>query len=297
MLIKDYKQKQGDWQRTSRSHPCPICGKPDWCMFAGPANDPTAAICQRIESTKPVGTKGAGWLHVFRADNWIPTRIRRHVVYSTPPTDVNFSELAGKCAATLGPDYRKSLSLSLGVSQKSLSRLGAGWPVEHKAYSFPMSDADGNVCGIRLRNSFGRKWAVKGSRQGLFLPASLDCVDLLLICEGPTDTAAILDLGFEAVGRPSCSGGVLLLIDLVRKQQPQNVVIVADHDAPGKRGAHCLATSLAPYVPAVRIISPPIGVKDARQWRCQGATHWAVMAAITEAPPLGLTVVVGRATA
>ena len=49
-----------NWSRVRRSHPCPICERPDWCLITG---DGSAAICQRVESNKPVGTKGAGWLH------------------------------------------------------------------------------------------------------------------------------------------------------------------------------------------------------------------------------------------
>ena len=47
--------------RVRRDNPCPICGKPDWCLIAG---DKTAAICKRIESPKQCGE--AGWLHRLR---------------------------------------------------------------------------------------------------------------------------------------------------------------------------------------------------------------------------------------
>ena len=42
---------RGDWQRVRKSRPCPVCGRPDWCLIAGPEDFPTAAICQR--SRKP----------------------------------------------------------------------------------------------------------------------------------------------------------------------------------------------------------------------------------------------------
>jgi hypothetical protein len=50
------------WIRVTRHNRCPVCGKPDWCLVAP---DGKAAICARIESDKPVGIKGAGWLHML----------------------------------------------------------------------------------------------------------------------------------------------------------------------------------------------------------------------------------------
>jgi phage/plasmid primase-like uncharacterized protein len=153
-----------------------------------------------------------------------------------------------------------------------------------------MRDASGNVVGIRLRTSDGRKFAVKGSRDGLFIPTRLPNGERLLIAEGPTDTAALLDLGFAVVGRPNCSGGAGLIVELVKRWKTHDVVIVADGDTPGRRGAEDLASILAAYTSAVRVIAPPPGVKDARQWRLVGATHGDIQAAIEAAPVKQLTV-------
>jgi hypothetical protein len=111
-----------------------------------------------------------------------------------------------------------------------------------------------------------------------------------LIAEGPTDTAALLDLGFHAVGRPSCTGGIHLLVELVRKDLPEGVVIVADGDAAGRRGAESLAAVLLAHAASVRIIAPPSGVKDARQWKRRGATSADVQAAIGAASVRKLTI-------
>ena len=59
----------------------------------------------------------------------------------------------------------------------------------------------------------------------------------MLICEGPTDTAALLDMGFaNVVGRPSCTGGIKLLVELVCQRRSEEVVVVADGDEPGQGG-------------------------------------------------------------
>ncbi len=158
-----------------------------------------------------------------------------------------------------------------------------------------MSNAHGQVVGIRLRRPDGSKLSVKGGREGLFLPEGIDAGGRLLVCEGPTDTAAVLDFGFPAVGRPSCTGGVRHVVDLVRRLAVPMVVIVADGDAPGRRGAENLASVLTAYCPAVRVIAPPAGIKDAREWKRRGATAADVQAAIDTAPVRRLAVQVRKA--
>jgi DNA primase len=161
-----------------------------------------------------------------------------------------------------------------------------------------MQDAAGDVLGVRLRLAGGKKISVKGGREGLFipgphpdpLPEGEGTGGLLLVCEGATDTAALLDLGFSAVGRPSCTGGVKLLVELVQRRRPEGVVIVADGDASGQRGAESLAAVLRAYAAAVRIVAPPAGVKDGREWKRRGATAADVQAAIDAAPVRRLTV-------
>jgi hypothetical protein len=66
--------RSSTWQRVSRRRPCPVCGRPDWCLFTGDDDAPTAAICARVESEKRAGE--AGWVHRLRDDGpvWTPTR-------------------------------------------------------------------------------------------------------------------------------------------------------------------------------------------------------------------------------
>ncbi len=196
----------------------------------------------------------------------------------------DFSKLAADYQQTVKPEALDRLAHSLGLSAESLTRLGIGWSGKHRAWAFPMQNAGGNVLGIRLRLPGGEKLSVKGGREGLFIPKDIGNYVPLLICEGPTDTAALLDLNFLAIGRPSCSGGTKLIVYFIQKVKPPNVVIVADADTPGQRGAENLAAVLVSYCKAVRIISPPTGVKDARQWKQYGATTAEVRAAITAAP-------------
>ena len=174
------------------------------------------------------------------------------------------------------------LATILGVSSHSLHRLGIGWSERRQAFAFPMRNAEGVLTGIRLRRLDGTKYAVPGSRDGLFLPDDLRQPSQLLVAEGPTDTAALLGLGFDVVGRPSCTGGTRPLVALIRRHRPQEVVVVADRDEPGQRGAHTLSERLALYAPRVRILTPP-AAKDVRAWVNTGATRRDIETAINKA--------------
>jgi len=283
---------QTTWRRVSRPYPCPVCERPDWCLVTGRVEAPTAAICARIESAKRCGE--AGWLHLLRDDDWRQRSRYRSVSIDAAAQPTDLAQFAHDCEAAFSPSCRELLACELGVSGDSLLRLRVGWCRSFRAYTFPMSDVGGNVRGIRLRAPSGRKWSVKGGHEGLFLAADLRVDELLLICEGPTDTAALFDLGFAAVGRPSCSGGVGLVVELLRNLQACEVAIVADGDLAGQRGATNLAAVLAAYSHRVRIVTPPAGVKDAREWRRRGATRDDVLAAIGGATAHQLVVTARR---
>jgi hypothetical protein len=270
-----------NWRRVSRVRPCAICERPDWCLLSA---DGSTAICARVESPKRCGE--AGWLHRLRDDSWQPARgVVRHIrIKSGAAPRADLARLAAQYREAVDHDRLHQLAISLGLSQASLCHLRIGWSAEHQAWSFPMTDAEGNVLGIRLRRPNGFKFSVTGGKEGLFISPSGEMEDShLLICEGPTDTAALLDMGFvNVVGRPSCNGGVKLLVELVGRRRPPEVVVVADGDELGRRGADSLASVLVAYAPAVRVISPPDGIKDVREWLAAGAT-WPVVEQAIEA--------------
>jgi DNA primase len=195
----------------------------------------------------------------------------------------DFGRLAAEAQAATKPEALERLGADLGLSVDSLQRLGASWLSDRRAWGFPMRDAGGRILGVRLRLPSGRKLSIKGGREGLFVPSGLQTGGRLLICEGPTDAATLLDLGFSAVGRPSCNGGVRHIVDLVRRLAPSEAVIVADADRPGQLGADRLASKLAAYVPTLRVVQPPEGIKDARAWKAAGATPGDVTARIEAA--------------
>lgn len=205
-----------------------------------------------------VGTKGAGWLHRLGD---APVKVPKVVSKREQNSPIDFNSLARKYHEMLDEKSLAMFSQSIGVSVDSLRRLRTGWDGE--AYTFPMMDAKPQVVGIRRRFRDGRKLSVKGGHEGLFMAtACLSHEGPVLICEGPTDTGAMLDIGFSAVGRPSCNGGTDILKALLNGR---DVVVVADDDKPGQDGADRLSKELVGRR-IVKVITPLRG-KDARAWK------------------------------
>ncbi len=282
-----------EWRRVSRRRPCPVCEKPDWCLYVGDDDSPTAVICARVESEKQCGE--GGWLHRLRDDGvlWPKWQSTIHVAEKSLQASASLTEIRAEFTAariaTTRPQV-KGLADSLGVSADSLfCGANIAWMPHRKAWGFAMLDSRGDIVGVRLRLPSGKKLSIKGGHEGLFYDVTkLARGKGILIAEGPTDTAALLDLCFRVVGRPSCTGGVKHIVGLVQRLEIAEAVIVADADAPGQRGAGNLASVLLAYVPSVRVITPP--AKDAREWKRSGATAADVEALIAATPAKSLKI-------
>lgn len=271
-----------DFLRVSKDRPCPICTKVDWCLVKR-GHPPASAICARVES--PTRWSDAGWFHALERDSRPPRRRLRFLKVNAAP-DGRMAAIAEGYACSVMPGRLDRFARSLGVTIASLRRLGIGWT--GRCWAFPMVGSDAAICGIRIRKPSGGKFSEKGGHEGIFVPQVLTGVDPLVVCEGPTDTAALLDLGFDAIGRPSCRGGVRLIADFVRRGDWKRHVIFADADGPGLDGALALARVLAPLSHDVRVVVPP--AKDARAWKNAGATRENVLDLIGAAPPIRLSV-------
>lgn len=283
--------------RVSKSNPCPICKKSDWCLYA---EDGSAAICQRIEqgSVKECRSKKdgdtVGYLHILidRPKNQHCRPQRSFTVRQDNKPVKDFTALQQQYSRQITRKQLDDLSQQLGVSRQSLKRLFVGW--DGKAYTFPMSNEKQKIIGIRRRFPDGDKVTTKGSKTGLFIPAGLS-TERLLIAEGPTDAAAALDLGFDTIGRPNCNSKVNMT---ARFAKGRHVVIVADNDPPkedgrqpGKDGAEKLARELLLHCLSVKIIYPPNKIKDLRQWLRTGLTRGHLQHVIDNMKPLTLELI------
>lgn len=276
------------WLRVNRQRPCPVCKKSDWCTYT---SDGRAVCCMRVEGVKPM--RNGGWLHRV-GDDTARARSAR-VTWDAAPTRrceaALFDAAAYHAGLRVKGDWRDvdGLALSLGLCPYALATLEPAWDHWSDAWAFPMRDGAGKVLGIRLRADNGRKWAVKGSREGLFFDPAVGRVPEVMLCEGPTDTAAAISLGFVAVGRPSCAGGVDQTRAFCFRHGVQRVIVMADQDVPhrrpdgstwypGRDGAQRLVAALGlPF----RMVMPP--AKDLRRWVIDGATPEAAAAVVNNA--------------
>ncbi len=287
-------QSSGPICRVSRCQPCPVCGRGDWC---GISQDGAVCVCMRVAEGARKTAANGGYVHVLGHGAMRPLRPRTVTLRMRQPTSDPararaWAESAATCRAAACPAEVARLAAALGLTPESLQQLQVGWSSYHRAWTFPMVDHESHVLGIRLRFRDGGKKSMFGGHEGLFIPDGLTCAELLLIAEGPTDTAALWDLGFSAIGRPCCTGGTKLIVTLFKARRPSAAVIVADNDAnqAGRRGAEALATVLAPYCPSVRIVYPPDGIKDIRQWRIAGLTARQFDAVVDATQPRKLTI-------
>jgi DNA primase len=84
------------------------------------------------------------------------------------------------------------------------------------------------VIGIKCRNMTGKKWCLKGSKLGLYVPKSYSDQMTVYVMEGESDTAAALSAGLNAIGVPSASACVQMLIQFLGNQK---TILVADNDS------------------------------------------------------------------
>lgn len=269
----------GIWQHASKQNPCPICGKPDWCTFGQ-----KAMLCQRVQSEHP-HVKG-GWYHFYdSASSYRPPELKPK---EAPRPLENAADWIKKWRMNTSRPMFYAHAESLGVLAESLIAIGACWAQEHRAWAFPMYDGAGNIVGIRLRSTNGFKWAVPGSRQGVFVPnPSVHPRPVAFLPEGPTDTAAALSIGLYAIGRPTCNFDSSVVRDTLRRIGIYTAVIVEDNDKPiagtgkrpGSEGARKLKSELG--ISSV-IWKPSNPHKDLRAFVSAGGTAEMIMSQVNQ---------------
>ncbi len=256
------------WPRFTKENPCPACGHWDWTCRAGDKK----FLCQRTPSDHAAADGGFYHEYGDKPIKYTPLPARQ-----SPKPLANIESVNQQYKNNCLGDYLNHMVQILGVSAKSLVQVGIGYCPEHDAYTFPMFDGEGKVIGIRMRNDKGAKWALTGSRGGIFIP---DCEPnrMAFICEGPTDTAALLSIGFYAIGRPSCNSGGEQVKAALKRLGVRQCVIVSDNDSlkqfgnrearPGVEGAMRLKKELG--IPSA-IWIPTGRIKDVREYlNCLG---------------------------
>lgn len=258
-----------EWKRVTKKHPCPICGKPDWCCYTA---DGRVVLCMRTPNDHPSRGDAGGW--VYKQD-----RASCAVAPSTLYAERDDEHIPKNSVDSLLAEWQKNttgIGLSafardLGVTRASLERLGCVWCAGQSCWAFPMRNAKGEPIGIRLR-SRTRKYSVCGSRTGLFFDPGAKASRVAWLTEGPTDTAAVLSIAPNAlvVGRSDLLSAWKTLRAALSRLGVEEANICVDNelekvgrrDNPGRAGSMRLAEALG--IPC-RFISVP-GFKDIREY-------------------------------
>ncbi len=225
------------WTRVTHHNPCAVCGKRDYCCRSG-----SLILCMRVESQRPSGCRLGGWLHT--GDSLAGEPMKEYHPTSRPV--INWDHVAFQMA-TAGKKARQELSEKLGVSVHSLEMLGVGSGFDEYRNlpftSWPELNAAGKVVGIIRRYDDGDKKTMRWSKHGLYYH-NIDRRGPVHIVEGGSDTAALITLDLNVIGRPSSMGGLADLAEMLQFWQNRVVVIGERDEKPGQRGTHpsCLAT-------------------------------------------------------
>ena len=253
------------WIRIGDYNECSICGHKGYCMVS---SNGSYCCCARVES--PIRLGDAGWVHLNKTGQKIIKPIRHY------PSD--FMRVWKEA------DYEPNTELLeklWSVNSETLNLFLIRYSEQKGCYLFPMRSGKTNeIVGIQERYLNGDKKATSGSKLGLFIPDiqpdiqpdirwSLNCPEpVLVICEGLSDTATMFDLGFLAIGRPTCSTGTEYILDFLSHNKFGKIYIAADNDTVGVNGAVKLRNAIRKYYATnVTIVIPPPGVKDVRDWR------------------------------
>lgn len=221
--------RRQQWVRVTRSEPCAVCGKPDYCTRS---TDGQVAHCMRIESGKSL-SKG-GWLH--KLSEPLPPKPAPKEVEKKKDWTAECRRLFEHRQAKA---KREQVAEQLGVTPGSLEllRVGVGWD-QHDGREFsswPSRDDTGICIGYVRRYGDGAKKTNRGGSTGLFYTANWNRhPEPVLIVEGGSDVAACESKGLAAIGRPSNVYGAHWIRRMLRGKPA--VVIGERDEKPEKRG-------------------------------------------------------------
>lgn len=173
------------------------------------------------------------------------------------------------------PLFIQPLLKKWNVDIYTLERMYIGFDGE--AYTIPMWNGGNYIIGIQRQFFNGYKCSVEGSKLGVFWPLfsfSFDISDnILLVCEGASDTAVVNSLGFQVIGKPTWNYGDSIIKHIVKYTTlSSKIIIIPDNDIPGAQGAIQLKCELSSFNPVIDTIIPAIKIfkikkaKDIREY-------------------------------
>ena len=262
-----------NWIRVSpHASPCPVCEKPDNCTVS---RDGQMVWCGRISEGSIRENKGGQYLHRIVDDYQQAPRV--YVPAPQPKQKRSRTDLPTIASAWSrnAEEPRNRLAKELGIPVMGLIALEVGWNHSDRRWSFPEKDAAGKVIGISTRFEDGSKKRLTGGKAGLTYACQWNNGSgPVFLVEGGSDTATLIGIGHNVVGRPSNLGGVALLTELLADvREGQDIIVIGERDEkpdgrwPGKEGAIKTARQLADGLNRTVYWSlPPDNAKDSRAW-------------------------------
>jgi hypothetical protein len=184
---------------------------------------------------------------------------------------------------------REYVAEVLGLSVDVVKRFRVGWGDDRYRgldYStWPSRDAAGRIVGITRRYRDGAKLTAEGGTPGLFYCYGWHRLSgTILLPEGASDTATLVQLGLSAVGRPS-NVSAPWLPELLGPYREREIIVLGEHDRkepgvrpgcrvdcrgcsacwPGRFGAEAVARLLAEQLKR-SVTWWILSVKDVRVW-------------------------------
>lgn len=211
-----------EYTRCSKAQPCPVCGRHKYCLLG---NNGRVAVCTKVQEGA-YRALNFGYLHFLNGhthtivpeknDDLIPDASAVFRVYK----QLSFFR-----------DDMEPLANALRISPVALLLLGVGYSEKKRCWMFPMYNEKRHMIGLKCRNLKGNKWCFKGSRLGVYMSRVFNPHQMILVCEGESDTAACLGLGYNAIGRASAQTCMKIIPELVKNNQ--HIYVFADRDEDG----------------------------------------------------------------
>jgi hypothetical protein len=269
-------QAKTELKAVNVAEPCPVCEGDRKCSLGADG----LILCGRSRGDVP------GFISLGEAERDPQWWIYRHASAAGKPeapahvTDearraIDWGRVASALQANLTPSLASGLGESLGLPSSVFEGLDVGYDSERECWTCPERDGTGTVVGINRRYRGGNKRMVKGGSRGLYYARDWASSDGPILCpEGFSDTAALLAMDLAAVGRPSNTGGLEPLANLLSTvPDTRAIIVIGENDQkldgrwPGRDGAIATAESLARLLRRpIHYTFPPAEDKDVRAW-------------------------------
>lgn len=238
--------------RVSREAPCPVCGKPDWCL----SDHQSFALCQRIESSERRGS--AGFVHRLRPSAPSAGKgsgLRIAVV----PCQANKPKRATVSPWTPRPRWNSKRGVyDLGAAYYYNDLSGA--PIYRKLRYENRTLRPHKICVFERFDPDRQAWiggpgCMHGVPRVLYRQEQISYRRQIFVVEGEKCADLLWDFGVLAV--TSDSGARSWRPEFAELLRGKDIVILPDNDVDGRCYARDVRDCTMPMARSVKIVTLP----------------------------------------